>query len=80
LAREIGASSNQKPSAAEASTGPNSRLAASATATAAANAAQGSTARADRHDAASQAATLRCARSTTLTTIAPTMRAPMTAM
>ena len=35
-AREIGASSSQKPSAAEASTGPNSRLTASATATAAA--------------------------------------------
>ena len=51
LAREIGASSSQKPSAAEASTGPNSRLAASATATAAAKAAQGRMVRADRQDA-----------------------------
>ena len=50
FAREIGASSSQKPSAADASTGPNNRLAPSATATAAANAANGRMVRAERQD------------------------------
>ena len=79
LDREIGASSSQNPSAAEASTGPNSRLTARATATAAAKAAQGSRARADTQVAVEQPATTRWAFRTTLTTIAPIISAPISA-
>ncbi len=79
LAREIGASSSQNPSAAEASTGPNRRLAPSATATAVAKAAHGRTVRADRHDAVVHSATVRWAFSTTLVSIAPIIKAPITA-
>ena len=67
FAREIGASSSQKPSAAEASTGPNSRLTASASRhRRRANAAQGSTVRADRQESVVHSETTRCALRTTL--------------
>jgi hypothetical protein len=79
LEREIGASSSQKPSAADASTGPNSRLTASATPTVAANAAQGKMARAERQVALVHCATVRCAFKITLTTMAPIMTAANTA-
>ncbi len=79
LAREIGASSSQKPSAADASTGPNNRLAARATPTVAANAAHGKMARADRHVALLHCAIVRCAFKITLTTMAPIIAAPKTA-
>ena len=79
LAREIGASSSQKPSAADANTGPNSRLAASATPTVAANAAHGRMARADRQEALLHCAIVRCAFKITLTTMAPIITAPKTA-
>ena len=78
-AREIGASSNQNPSAAEASTGPNSRLAANAIATVAANAAHGRMVRADRQAALVHCAIVRCAFKITLTTMAPIITAPNTA-
>ena len=77
--REIGASSSQNPSAAEASTGPNSRATASAVATAASTAAHGSRARAERQEVVSQPATTRCALRMTLTVIAPIIRAAITA-
>src|SRR4029453_1071821 len=79
LERETGASSSQKPSAADASTGPNNRLTASATAIVAANAAQGKIARADKQVALVHWATVRCAFKITLTTIAPIMTAAKTA-
>ncbi len=78
--RETGVASSQEPSAAEASTGPNSRLAASAAATASANAAQGSMALADRHEPLVQAATTVCAWMMTLTTIAPIISPAITTM
>src|SRR5204862_6245384 len=79
-ARDTGVSRSQKPPAADASTGPKSRLAARAVATASANDAQGSTARADRQESAVHPATTRCALKMTLTIIAPIIRAAITAM
>ncbi len=77
--RFSGASSNQNPSAADARIGPNRRLAASVTATARANAAQGNTVRAERQETLLHCDTVVCALSTTLSNIAPIMRAAMTA-
>ena len=79
-ARRTGVSSSQKPSAAEASTGPNNRETASARATARASAAQGSTVRADRHDSELHSETTRWARMTTLTMAPPIISAAITAM
>ncbi len=80
LGRDTGPSNSQKPSAADASTGPNNRLAASATATAAANAAQGRIVRADRHVGSVHWAMVRWALSTTLMSMAPIINAPIRAM
>jgi malic enzyme len=75
----MGASSSQKPSAADANTGPNSPLTASVTAIVAANAAQGKMARADRQVALVHCATVRYAFKITLMTMAPVMAAAKTA-